>query len=80
MINTVKTMFTEYYPNLMIVAIYRLSKSEYVVEALEDVNVKNYNDPFYKVNINTGRVTGYLPILELDRFMKAVEKNRVYKK
>ena len=53
----------------------------YEVKAqLEDANEKNYNDPFYKVNIKTQKVTNYLPMTDFDRFFEATENGIIYKK
>lgn len=80
MTNRIITMFNQNKPNLTVTGVYKLTNSEYIVEAVETTVEKNYNDPFYKVDLTTGAVTNYLPTLELDKFIEAVEKRTIYKR
>jgi hypothetical protein len=80
MTDTITATFNRQKPGLTITGIYQLSNVEYVVEAVEEVNAENYNDPFYKVDTRTWKITNYLPIAELERFMNAVENHTVYKR
>lgn len=79
MVNTISNIFNQKKSGLVITAIYQLTKTEYVVEAKESTVAENYNDPFYKVDVDTGTVKNYLPIAELDRFIEAVENRTIYK-
>lgn len=80
MINTISKIFNQKKSGLVISAIYQLTKTEYIVEAKENAVAEDYNDPFYKVDVATGKVTNYLPIEELDRFIEAVEKRTIYRR
>lgn len=79
MINEIVNIFSQNKSDLTITGIYGLTETEYIVEAVEDTNEENFNDPFYKVDITTKIVSNYLPMTELDRFIEAVEKRTLYK-
>ena len=79
MTERIKTIFSSQKPNLTILSIYRLSNIEYLVEAVEDTNMTNMNDPFYLVNIRSATVKNYLPMADLERFSNATENHVIYR-
>lgn len=79
MTSQVKSIFTSQEPNLTILSIYRFSNTEYLVEAVEDPNEADMNDPFYTVDIRNKTVKNYLPMADMERFSDATENHVIYR-
>lgn len=67
-----KKIFKNKFPNLTITNVVDLDKNSYVFTALLNPNKVNDNDPFYMINKNTGKISEYNPILDLERYSNAL--------
>lgn len=65
-------------PNLVITRCIDYNERHFVIEAVENLDRPNYNNPFYGVDKNTGKITGFKPNFNLDAFFEAVAKRTVY--
>ena len=70
--------FRKKFPKLTVTRCIDYDKEHYVVEALENVNVPNYNSPYYGVDKRTGKITGFIPAFDIEGFNEAVVKRTVY--
>jgi hypothetical protein len=71
-------IFNAKFPNLTITRCVDYDQFHFVIEAVENVNVANYNDPYYSVDKRSGKITSFIPTLDLDAFFEAVENRTVY--
>ena len=70
--------FAKRFPNLTVLRCINYSNEHYIIEAVEDPKVTDYNSPFYAVNKNSGEVTSFIPALDLDAFFDAVDNRTEY--
>lgn len=73
-------IFKKRFSDLVILKCINYSEEHYIIEAVKDENVVDYNLPYYAVDKNNGRVTVFIPTLDLDGFFDAVENRTVYYK
>lgn len=64
--------------NLTITTVIDYDNKYLVVEALEDTDKKDYNDPLYAIEKRTGKVTHFSPAFDFDKFFEATEKRLLY--
>lgn len=69
-LNTVK-----HYDFKLVVLSISETDDKYIVEAVYDPNAKNYNDPFYAVDKDSGRIYPWNPIRDRKGFLNA---RRIY--
>ena len=70
--------FAKRFPNLTVLRCINYSNEHYIIEAVENPEVTDYNSPFYAVNKNSGEVTSFIPALNLDAFFDAVDNRTEY--
>lgn len=70
--------FTKKFPTLVVTRCIDYDERHFVIEAVENVDVPNYINPYYGVDKDTGKVTGFIPTLDLDAFFDAVSKHTVF--
>ena len=70
--------FSAKFPKLIVVRCIDYDNEHFVIEAVKDVNGDDYNNPFYAVDKRDGKVTSFIPGLDLDAFFDAVENRTVY--
>lgn len=70
--------FAKKFPALTVTRCIDYDKRHFVIEAVEDTTAANYNSPYYGIDKKTGKITGFVPALDLDAFFDAVEKRTVY--
>lgn len=71
-------VFKSSYANLTVTTIIDYDNKYLVVEAVEDINKKDYNDPLYAIEKRTGKVTHFSPAFDFDKFFEATEKRLLY--
>lgn len=71
--------FRKHEPKLTIVSCIDYDKKCYVIEAVENLNEKNYNSPFYAVDKHNGNVYSFIPSFNIKAFMEASKKRTVYR-
>lgn len=71
-------VFTKKFPNLTVTRCIDYDKRHFVIEAVEDTTATDHNSPYYGVDKKTGKITGFVPALDLDAFFDAVEKRTIY--
>lgn len=70
--------FIKRFSNLTVLKCIDYDDSYYVLEAVEDPDITDYNLPYYAVDKNNGKVTSFIPTLDLDAFFDALENRTVY--
>lgn len=71
-------IFEKEFPKLTILKCVDYDEEHYVIEAVEDVDATDYNSPYYGVDKKTGKVTSFIPSMDLDAFFEAVENRTVF--
>ena len=64
--------------NLTVTTVVDYDNNSFLVEAMEDLDNPDKNDPWYRVNKKTGKTTPFSPMFEMDKFFDAIENRRVY--
>ena len=67
-----KSAFKRRFPKLTITQVVDLDNTSYVVTAVRDPNKTDYNDPFYRVNKKTAKITGFNPMENLKKYSNAL--------
>ena len=70
--------FNDQFPKLMVTRVIDYDNQHYVVEAVRNVNVADYNSPYYGVDKKSGKITSFIPSIDLDAFFEAMEKHTLY--
>ena len=70
--------FKSSHVNLTVTTIIDYDNKYLVVEAVEDINKKDYNDPLYAIEKKTGIVTHFSPAFDFDKFFEATENRLLY--
>lgn len=70
--------FNKSFPDLTVTRVIDYDRKHYVVEALRDINSADYNCPYYGVDKNSGKITSFIPTLDLDAFFDAAENRTLY--
>ena len=70
--------FTSKFPELTATLVIDYDKDHFVIEALKNIDVADYNSPYYGVDKRNGNVTSFIPQLDLDAFFEAVGNRTVY--
>lgn len=70
--------FKSSHVNLTVTTIIDYDNKYLVVEAVENINKKDYNDPLYAIEKRTGKVTHFSPAFDFDKFFEATEKRLLY--
>lgn len=70
--------FKSQFPELIVLRCIDYDDKHFVIEAVENLDITDYNDPYYGVDKDTGEVTGFIPSLDLDAFFDAVEERTVF--
>lgn len=70
--------FNKRLPTLVVTRCIDYDETHFVIEAVESLDTANYNSPYYGVDKRTGKVTSFIPSLDLDAFFEAVEDRTVY--
>ena len=70
--------FTSKFPELTVTLVIDYDKDHFVIEALKNIGVADYNSPYYGVDKRNGNVTSFIPQLDLDAFFEAVDNRTVY--
>ena len=70
--------FAKQFPKLTVLRCINYSNEHYIIEAVENPEVTDYNSPFYAVNKKSGEVTSFIPSLDMDAFFDAVENRTEY--
>ena len=63
---------------LIILKIIDYDKDCYVIEAVESLDAPNYNSPYYAILKESGKVTSFVPTLDLDAFFEAMENRTLF--
>lgn len=64
--------------NLTVTTVLDYDNKSFLVEAMEDPNKPDMNDPWYRVDKKTGKTNPFSPMFEMDKFFDAAENRRVY--
>ena len=72
------SIFKKKFPKLIITRCIDYDSEHFVVEAVENVSASNYNDPYYGVDKRSGKITSFIPSLDLDAFFEAIDERTVY--
>lgn len=67
-----RSAFKRKFPRLTITNIVDLDDTSYVVTALLDPNKEDDNDPFFRVNKRTAKITNYSPMEDLEKYSNAL--------
>lgn len=70
--------FIKHSPDLTILRCIDYDSEHYVIEAVKDPNVTDYNSPYYGVDKNTGAISSFIPTFDLPAFFDAVRNRTVY--
>lgn len=70
--------FKKHFPKLTITKCVDYDKRHYVIEAVENINVTDYNSPYYAVHKISGKITSFSPSFDLDAFFDAIDNRTVY--
>ena len=70
--------FTKQFPKLTVLRCIDYTDNHYVVEAVGDQDAVDYNLPYYAIDKTNGKITSFIPTLDLDAFFDAVENRTVY--
>lgn len=73
-------IFEEKYPKLTVMYILSYDTKYYILNAIEDPNKISYSDPFYSIEKSTGKIGGYNPTTELDKFAKLARNNMLWRR
>jgi hypothetical protein len=70
--------FKKRFPKLTVLRCIDYADDFYVMEAMENPDVADYNLPYYAISKVSGKITSFVPTLDLDAFFEAVDKRTVY--
>lgn len=70
--------FKNHYKNLIVTSVIDYDDKYIIIEALENTNKKDYNDPYYAVEKKSGDVTHFSPAFDIDKFFDAVENRMIF--
>lgn len=70
--------FKRQFPKLVVTRVIDYDTIHYVVEAVRDLKVPDYNCPYYGVDKRTGEITSFIPTFDLDEFFNALETRTIY--
>lgn len=70
--------FKASHKNLIITTIIDYDNKYLVVEAVEDINVKDYNDPLFAIEKRTGKVSHFSPAFDFEKFFDATENRLLF--
>lgn len=76
----VMTKFERKYKDLTVMRIAKYDKTRYLVLAQEDPNVANRNGGWYGLDMTSGLVYSYSPVMEIKKFNEIVSNNTIYKR
>lgn len=71
------SLFRKKFPELTITRAAVYDDTYYIVEALKNPNEVDYSDPYYVIDKNTGKISGFLPTDNLARFHAAFRDNSI---
>lgn len=70
--------FKRRFPKLVVTRCVDYNERYFVIEAVENPNVPNYNSPYYGIDKISGKITSFIPTLDLDAFFEAVENRTIF--
>jgi len=70
-------IFNKKFPNLTVTKILD-SDDYYVIEAVEDLNRRDYNDPYWAMHKKTNKIIKYNPSFDLESFFELLDKEPSY--
>ena len=72
-------LFKSKNPNLTVTRCMDYDKNHYVVEAVENIDSSEPNGSFYGIDKRNGKITGFIPALDLDEFFDAIDNRTIYR-
>lgn len=71
-------VFKREFPELTITRVLDYDKKHFVIEAVKDLEIADYNCPYYGLDKHSGEITSFIPTFDLDEFFDAIENRTVY--
>lgn len=76
--NEAMNRFKIKFKNLTITKCIDYNDDYYVVEAVEDLQLTDYNCPYYGIRKRDGQISAFIPTFDLDAFFEAVYNRTLY--
>ena len=71
-------VFKREFPELTITRVLDYDRKHFVIEAVKDLDIADYNCPYYGLDKHSGEITSFIPTFDLDEFFDAIENRTVY--
>lgn len=72
-------IFKKLLPELTVTLVANFNDDYLLIEAVQNPNEPDYNDPYYLLSKKKPEVAPYLPALDMDRFHKAITDKVLWK-
>lgn len=71
-------IFEERFPKIKVLKCIDYDNNHYILEAVENPDIVDYNLPYYAIDKVSGKITSFIPTFDLDSFFNAVENRTLY--